>query len=297
MKIIYSPEYLDYSFGEGHPFWPERAKEFIGLLEKNHFNYSLVDAPKATDQDILLVHSKEYLLKLKKMVKGGGGFISADTPVNKANLNAAYYSVGGTIKALNFAIKEKLSINLLGGLHHAESDKSSGFCIFNDHSIAIRKLQKEKKIRTAAVLDLDVHAGNGTQAIFYDDPMVLTASIHQNPSNFYPGTGFGWQMGVSRGKGYNVNFPLDPGTGEDEYLNALDVVVQKVEAFEPDVLAVIFGADTYKDDPLASFKLDLETYERIAETLGRFQKKAVLFSGGYSKEVPNIWYRLVKKLV
>jgi acetoin utilization protein AcuC len=297
VKIIYAPEYLDYKFGEGHPFWPERAKKFISLLEKNNFSYSLVDAPRASDQDILLVHSKEYLKKLKEMVKTGGGYISVDTPVSKSNFNASYHYVGGTIKALNYAIKEELSINLLGGLHHAERDKSSGFCIFNDHAIAIRKLQKEKKIKTAAVLDLDVHAGNGTQEIFYDDPMVLTASIHQDPSSFYPGTGFSWQMGVNRGKGYNVNYPLGPGTGEEEYLEALDTVIQKIEAFEPDVLAVVFGADTYKDDPLASFKLELGSYERIAERLGRFQKKAILFAGGYSKTVPEIWYRLVNRLI
>lgn len=296
MKVIYSPKYLKYYFGPGHPFWPERAKKFLELLEKEKFDFELVEAPKGKDKDILLVHTKEYLKRVKGLVKVNGGFLSPDTPVNKDNLEAAYYYVGGTIEACGLALKKQLVINLLGGLHHAETNNSSGFCIFNDHAVAIRKMQKEKQISTAAVLDLDVHAGNGTQEIFYSDPSVLTISIHQDPTFFYPGTGFSWQRGEGKGEGYNFNYPLSPGTGEKEYLEILDGILPRIEKFNPDILIVVLGFDTYRNDPLASFNLEKETYGKMARRLSRFSEKAVLFAGGYTRQVPNLWYEFLTNL-
>jgi acetoin utilization protein AcuC len=190
LKIIYSDKYLKYHFGPGHPFSSKRRREFVDLLNKKKLDFEIIKPPRASDKDILLVHTRDYLNRLKSMVDSGGGYLSPDTQVNPDNFEAAFYYVGGTIKASQTALEEDLAINLLGGLHHAESNDSSGFCIFNDHAIAIRKLQKEKAVKEAAVLDLDVHAGNGTQEIFYDDPSVLTISIHQDPTYFYPGTGF-----------------------------------------------------------------------------------------------------------
>lgn len=308
-KIIYSPKYLNYSFGKSHPFWPERAEQFLTLLKQQEFPFKLVEAPRATDKDILLVHTKDYLTRLKKMAGGGGGYLSIDTPVTVQNLEAAYYYVGGTTQASELALKGELAINTLGGLHHAESNNSSGFCIFNDAAIAVRKWQKselhenrEAKPRTlrgarAAILDLDVHAGNGTQEIFYRDPTVFTISIHQDPTNFYPGTGFKWQTGEGKGEGYNLNIPLPPDTSEKEYLNALDHLLPKIAKFAPDLLVVILGVDTYKDDPLASFNLEQQTYGKIARKLKRFPKKCILFAGGYSKNVPQLWYEFVSKLI
>lgn len=323
MKIVYSAKYLKYHFDPGHPFWPERAKIFIDILRDSKFNFEIVKPPKAKDSDILLVHTEKYLQRVKKLAKEKG-YLSVDTQVNPDNFEAAYYSVGGTIKALQIALKGELAVNLLGGLHHAETNNSSGFCIFNDHAIAIRKMQKSYRensksqapnpkqilnsnsqnskqskksgIKTAAVLDLDVHAGNGTQEIFYEDPSVLTISIHQDPAFFYPGTGFAWQTGAGKGKGFNLNVPLPPGTNERRYLEALDGVLPKLEKFKPDILVIVFGADTYKDDPLASIELEIETYGKIAKRLRPFPKKAILFAGGYSKTVPAIWHKLLKGL-
>jgi len=296
LNVVFHKKYLDYGFGEGHPFWPERAKVFLEILNKKKFAYQLVKPEKATNEDILLAHTPKYLERLKQMVKAGRGYLSLDTPVDKKNLEAAYYYVGGTIKACNAALEEKLVVNTLGGLHHAESNNSSGFCIFNDHAIAICKLQKERKIKKASVLDLDVHAGNGTQEIFYADPSVLEVSIHQDPTNFYPGTGFAWQKGEGKGKGFNINIPLPTGTKEKEYLCTLDKVLPKITEFAPDLLVVILGADTYKGDSLASFDLEKNTYGKVAHRLKNFHKKVILCAGGYSKEVPEIWLEFVKSL-
>lgn len=242
------------------------------------------------------MHTKDYLTRLKKTAAAGGGYLSIDTPVTVQNLEAAYYYVGGTIQTIELALKGELAINTLGGLHHAESNNSSGFCIFNDAAIAVRKLQKEDKINRAAILDLDVHAGNGTQEIFYRDPTVFTISIHQDPTNFYPGTGFEWQKGEGKGEGYNLNIPLPAGTGEKEYLHALDEALPKIINFKPDLLVVVLGVDSYKNDPLASFNLEKQTYGKIAQRLKRFPKKCILFAGGYSKDVPKLWYGFVSKL-
>lgn len=296
VKVIYHPEYLNYSFGKNHPFWPQRAKLFIKLLKQKKFPFELIDAQRATDEDILLAHTKDYLSKLKKMVKAGGGFLSVDTPVDKKNLKAAYYYVDGTIKACEFALDNNLIINILGGLHHAASNYSSGFCIFNDHAIAIKKLQQQEKIATAAVLDLDVHAGNGTQEIFYSDPTVLTVSLHQDSTNFYPETGFAEQTGTGKGKGLNINIPLLPGTTEKEYLPVVDRAIEKIIAFKPELVVVILGVDTYKYDPLASFQLEKETYGKIAQKLKVLTNKCVLFAGGYSKAVPQLWYNFASNL-
>ena len=302
MKIVYSPKYLKYHFDPGHPFWPERAKEFISLLEVRGLNYQLVEAPKAKDSDILLVHTEKYLQRVKKLAKEKG-YLSVDTQINPDNLEAAYYSVGGTIKAFKIALRDGLAVNTLGGLHHAETNNSSGFCIFNDHAIAIRKMQKTKGIKTAAVLDIDVHAGNGTQEIFYSDPTVLTISIHQDPAFFYPGTGFTGQIGEGKGKGFNINYPLPSGTTEKEYLPVLDEALERIKEFRPDILIIVFGADTYKGDPLAGFNLEMETYGEIALRLASFAQAkperipmAVLFAGGYSRQVPEIWHEFISGL-
>ena len=297
LKIIYSPKYLNYGFGIGHPFWPERALQFLTKLKNFQFpintNFQLIKPKPAKDADILRIHTKDFLAKVKRLAKKDG-VLSIDTPVTKKNLEAAYYYVGGTILASNLALKEERVLNLLGGLHHASSSISSGFCIFNDHAIAIRKLQKEKKIQKAMIFDLDVHAGNGTQEIFYSDPTVFTISIHQDPTFFYPGTGFAWQKGEGKGKGFNLNLPLPPDTDEKEYLKALDSVLPLEKKFKPGLTFLILGVDTYKGDPLANFKLEKETYQKIGQRLAQFKKLAVLFAGGYSKETPELWLSFLK---
>jgi len=295
MKIIYSKKYLDYNFGPDHPFWPQRAGIFLKKLKKSKISHEILTPQRATDKDIFLVHSEEYLKKVKKLAKQRSS-LSIDTPLNPNVLEAAFWSVGGSILALNLATQGEKAINLLGGFHHAGISTGSGFCVFNDHSIAIRKFQKEGKIKKAIIYDLDVHAGQGTQEIFYFDPTVFTISIHQDPTTLYPGTGFSWQKGEGRGKRYNLNIPLPPGIEEKEYLSVLDSVLPKAKIFNPDVVVLVLGVDTYKKDPLANFKLEETTYMKIGEKFKKFSKLAVMFAGGYSKETPRLWLNFLKGL-
>lgn len=296
INIIYSPNYLLYSFGSGHPFWPQRANVFLENLKKTDFNYKIVSPAKAKDEDILLVHGGGYLDRVKKLAEENG-FLSIDTPVNENVLEAAYWSVGGSILAAQMALKGKKAVNLLGGLHHAGIDDSSGFCIFNDQAIAIRWLQKRKLIKKALVYDLDVHAGQGTQEIFYNDPKVFTISLHQDPTTLYPGTGFPEQIGQGKGKGFNKNIIFSPGTKEAEYLVALDSVLGIYKEYKPDLVCLVLGTDTYKGDPLAGLCLEEETYYKIGQRFTRFPKLAIFFAGGYARKTPELWLNFIEGLV
>lgn len=296
IQIIYHPKYLDYNFGPGHPFWSERAEVFLDKIKNTNITYKLREPTKATTSDLLLVHTQKYIEKVKSLAKERGK-LSIDTPVNPQILEAAFYSVGGSILASNLALKKNLAINLLGGLHHAGINQSSGFCIFNDHSVAIKKLQKQNKINQVLIYDLDVHADQGTQEIFYDDPTVYTISIHQNPKTIYPGTGFPDQRGKGEGKGYNKNIILSPGSKEKEYLSALDSVLPISKQYEHDLVILVLGADTYKKDPLAQIELDENTYYKIGQRFKRFDKLAIMFAGGYSKKTPDLWLTFLNGLL
>lgn len=293
LHIIYHPDYLKYSFGAGHPFWPQRAQEFLGVIRAEGMRYELREPQPASDADITLAHTPEYLTRVKHLARTGGA-LSIDTPLNEAILRAAYVSVGGTILASRLALEGKRVMNLLGGLHHASVADSSGFCVFNDQAIAIRKLQSEQKIRKAFVFDIDVHAGQGTQEIFYADPTVFTLSIHQDPHTLYPGTGFPEQLGTGKGKGYNRNIILKPGTGEDGFLRAVREGLNMLREFKPELILLVFGADTYKEDPLANLKLELTSYEKLGKLLRPLDRLGILCAGGYSRKVPQIWLSFLK---
>jgi len=293
IKIVFHQKYLKYDFGPGHPFWAGRAAPFLEKLKKYKIPHEILVPEKASDEDILLVHTKDYLNRVKRLARECGA-LSIDTPVNPDILEASYYSVGGSIMALEHTLKGERVMNLLGGLHHAGISDSSGFCIFNDHAIAIRKLQKDGKIKKAMIYDIDVHAGQGTQEIFYSDPKVFTISLHQDPTTLYPGTGFASQKGEGAGEGYNLNMPLPPGTGEKEYLQALDSVLPLAKKFPHDVVVLVLGVDTFEEDPLASIKLKEETYQKIGQRFKKFAKLAVMCAGGYSRKTPDLWLSFLK---
>lgn len=293
LKIIFHQAYLDYNFGAGHPFWSRRAIPFLEKLKKHVVSHQIVVPRKALDEDILLVHAEDYLERVKQLAAQKGA-LSIDTPVNPEALRAAYFSVGGSILALETALKGERVMNLLGGLHHAGISTGSGFCIFNDHAIAIKKLQKEGKIKRAMIYDLDVHAGQGTQEIFYTDPKVFTISIHQDPTTLYPGTGLPDQRGNGAGEGFNKNVILSPGSGEKEYFEAVDSVLPLAKKFRHDIIVLVLGVDTFKEDPLAEIKLEVETYEKIGQRFKNFSKIAVMCAGGYSRKVPDLWFSFLK---
>lgn len=296
LKIIWSAEYLKYDFGPGHPFWAERGKVFLDLLGKTDLEYEILEPEKSSDEDVLLAHNKGYLEGVKRMYREGEN-LSVDTPLRPGILDAAYYSVGGSILGAREALEGAKAVNLLGGWHHAGSDHGGGFCIFADHAIAIRKLQQEEEIEKAMIFDLDAHAGNGTQEIFYRDPTVFNISLHQDPHTLYPGTGFADQRGSDAGEGYTLNVPLPPDIQGAQYLEELDDVLELYDDYEPDLTLVILGVDTYKEDPLTRLDLEEADYFEIGKRLRGLENMGVLFAGGYSKKTPHLWLKFLQGLV
>lgn len=289
LQIVYSDNYLKYDLGEGNPISRTKTKVFLEQMsEQDRIPYKVIEPEKAVEQDSLLVHTQKYLDELKRLAANNLEF-DADTPLNEGMIEGGAYIVGGTIRTLELALQGEKVVNLIGGMHHAGSYKASGFCIYNDHAIAIRKLQKEGKIETAMIYDLDVHAGQGTQEIFYTDPSVYTVSIHQDPMTIYPGTGFDWQIGKDNGEGSNFNVSLSPGTTEEEYLQALDKTIEYTRSFNPDITVLILGVDTYKNDALGNLRLEQESFKKIGERFKHIDKLAVLFGGGYSTKIPDLW--------
>jgi len=294
LDIVYSEKYLRYDLGEGNPISRDKTVVFLEKLkEEGLVNYEIIEPEKASEEDLLLVHTPKYLEELKRLASNGLE-ADPDTPVNQRMLEGGLYIVGGTILCLDLALKGRRAINLIGGMHHAGSYKASGFCIYNDHAVAIRRLQKDGKIKKATVYDLDVHAGQGTQEIFYSDPTVMTVSMHQDPFTIYPGTGFESQRGEGKGLGTNLNVVLPPGTREAEYLNALDSVIDKTRNFGADITVLVLGVDTYKNDLLGGLSLEEDSYRKIGERFRNFEKLAVLFGGGYSWKIPDLWMMFLR---
>jgi len=277
MRIFYSPKCLKY-WQEGHPESPKRIGESYNLLKK-YFDFS--DAEPCSDDD-LLVHSKYLIEKIKK-----GEFYNHDTPNLSGIYEYAKLAAGAAILALCSAIGGENSFSLMRPPgHHAGKDFLGGFCYFNNIAIAVeRALQLLNKI---AIIDIDGHHGNGTQDIFFGRKDVLYVSLHQKSA--YPLTGFISEKNC-------LNYPLAPGTKEDEYLETLNKALESIVNFNPDLIAVSSGFDTYKNDPLLELELELRTFRNIGGMISELEKPvSAILEGGYSKDLGKCIYQFLRGL-
>jgi acetoin utilization protein AcuC len=220
----------------------------------------------ASDQDLTRVHTPAYVEWVRQMDLKGEGFLDRrDTPVYRGVFKRAAVGVGGTLLGVRLIADGvvKRAFNPGGGLHHARVAATSGFCVFNDLAVAVRWLMSERGIRRPAIIDFDGHHGDGTQEIFYHEP-ILTVSLHQYDGRFYPGTGGLDETGAGDGAGYSVNIPLPRRTGPGPYLRALDeVVLPVVRTYEPDFIILQFGTDGHWMDRLVSLRLAAQDYGAI----------------------------------
>ncbi|WP_375491611.1 acetoin utilization protein AcuC [uncultured Jatrophihabitans sp.] len=262
---IWDERYLAYDFGD-HPLNPVRldltirlARE-LGVLE--HVDITAPE-PASTDQ-LESIHDRAYLDAVRQ-ASGEPGFVgfglgTTDDPVFRGMYDAAALVAGGSAQAALRLHRGEVqhAINIAGGLHHAMRGNASGFCIFNDVVLGIRTLLDQGVARVAYV-DIDVHHGDGVQAAFYDDPRVLTISLHQDPRTLFPGTGMPSETGVGDAVGSAVNVALPPGTDDAGWLRAFRAVVPgAVRAFAPEVLVSQCGCDTHHEDPLANLELTVD---------------------------------------
>lgn len=273
MKIIFSQRCLEYC-QPGHPESPERINDTYKFLKENGFEF--IEPKPCTDENILLVHTEELLNKVKQ-----GAFFDPDTPNLPNIIEYAKLSAGAAIRASELAIGGEFVFSLMRPPgHHATKNNLGGFCYFNNIAIAIRKVGKR-----TAIIDIDCHHGNGTEDIFLGSQEVLYISLHQSP--LYPGTGLS-------SKQNSINFPLPSGTEETDYLNTLEKGIKEVERFNPLLIGVSAGFDTYIDDPLTGLCLTKQTYKKIGEMIKELGKPTfALLEGGYSKDMPYCVYEFL----
>ncbi len=283
--IISSKTSINHLTGDGHP---EQPKRVIAITEKLKKNKNLIwDKPVNFDQNILKkVHNEKYINMVKKSFPTKGlKFLDGDTIISPGSKDATIDAVGSVIKAID-GIEQKEFKNAFCPVrppgHHAEKNKAMGFCIYNNCAVAAHYLIEKFKYKKVAIFDPDVHHGNGTQDIFYNNENVLYLSTHQYP--FYPGTG----SEKEKGKYNNIfNVPLPAGTTSEKYMNALDRVLDKLEKFKPEFLIFSMGFDANIADPLAQFELkSKDFYEITRKTLkatNKFTNGRVVsvLEGGY----------------
>jgi acetoin utilization protein AcuC len=307
-SLVWGAGYLGYDFGE-HPMTPVRLDLTISLAQSLGVldNFSVLEPVSAADEQLLTVHSSEYLAAVRAASADPGylgfGLGSSDNPVFEGMYQAAALIAGGSAQAALRVWRGEAehAVNIAGGLHHAMHDSAAGFCVLNDVVLAIRTLLAAGAERIAYV-DIDVHHGDGVQAAFYDDPRVLTISMHQDPRTLYPGTGLPSEVGSGSAAGTSINVALPPATADDGWLRAFNAVVPgAVAAFAPQVLVTQCGCDTHHEDPLADLALTVDGQRAAYGALHELAHQAAggkwlaLGGGGYGvlRCVPRAWTHLL----
>ena len=267
-SVVFDPTLTEYDFGPGHPMSPVRVDltmrlaESLGVLDR----LRVVPAPVASDDVIATVHDRALIAAVKAAgadptaYDARFGLGSDDNPVFHGMHQAAAHVVGASAEAFRqvWSGESLHSANIAGGLHHAMPDRVSGFCVYNDVAVGIRWLL-DQGVQRVAYVDVDVHHGDGVEAIFYDDPRVLTISLHETGQMLFPGTGFPTDHGGPDAPGAAVNVALPPGTGDGGWLRAFHAVVPPLlREWRPEVLVTQHGCDSHMEDPLAHLMLSVD---------------------------------------
>jgi acetoin utilization protein AcuC len=307
--FVYSEDLLKYKFSSHHPFNQIRLKMTLDLLRKANAitDQDIVPPRPATYEELLLIHDQNYIEAVRLAGKGqlreetaeGYGLGTEDTPIFANMHEASSLLVGGTLTAVDQVMTGKAdhALHLGGGLHHGFRGKASGFCIYNDSSVAIKYLLEKYKVRVLYV-DTDAHHGDGVQWSFYDEPNVCTLSIHETGRYLFPGTGNVNERGQGKGYGYSFNIPVDAFTEDDSWLDAYSNAIMDVaEFFKPDVILTQNGADSHYYDPLTHLSATMKIYREIPRLAHEIAHKycngrwIAVGGGGYDiwRVVPRAW--------
>ncbi len=327
VAFVSSPRFVEHDTRPAHPERPDRIRAVhravrdAGLVTSpdpfSDFRLDLGLRPMgrpplveiapvpATDEQLLRVHPPEHLARVRHLSSLGGVLDQGDTPTERRSYATAVLAAGAAVTAADAVMAGTVRRAFAAARppgHHAEPDRAMGFCLFSNVAVVARHLQAAHGVGRVAVVDFDVHHGNGTQAVFEADPSVLFVSLHQHPRTCYPGTGHAHETGVGPGQGFTLNLPVQPGAGDDDYLDAIDgTVVPRLAAFRPDVLLVSAGFDAHRDDPLAQVCLSDDGFEQMTRRLvaaaddlcgGRVVS---VLEGGY--DLPALGRSVVRHLV
>ncbi|GHO84710.1 GNAT family N-acetyltransferase [Dictyobacter formicarum] len=335
-RLIFDPLELNYDFGEQHPLNPGRLRALVDLLGCSELwdagdERTRMNLRPASIEELSLIHDPAYIAAVQRLSEPVSstmtpeeeeqrselaqryGFGDSDTPAVPQMHEVSAVITGGSLVALSavmglpeggtFASEEERPLHVFhpqGGLHHAWSDRASGFCVYNDAAVAIAHVLQASEAKILYI-DFDAHHGDGVQRAFYDDPRVMTISIHETGRYLFPGSGDVLEMGNGSGRGYSINVPLEPFTEDDSYIETIDPLLpQLVTAFAPDVIVTEHGCDTHAWDPLTHLNLtmrgigaQIKLAHQLAHTYcnGRW---VALGGGGYAlySVVPRAWSKL-----
>ena len=295
--IVLDKLYVDHDNGPGHPETFERVLAIVDMLQFTKMMDEVVriEPRDATREEITLVHTQEHFDKIASTKGKPKVFLDSDTSTCAVTFDAALRASGGLISAidsvLNGEVDRAFPIVRPPG-HHAEADRPMGFCFFNNVAVGAAYLTKIKGLKRVMVIDWDVHHGNGTQHIFYDNPDVLFFSSHQYP--FYPGTGGMDEVGSGDGKGYTVNVPMQPGMGDNEFIKIFEEILNPIiEQYEPEFILVSAGFDIFIEDPLGGMRVTPEGFAKLTRMLTDQADKICdgkiifLLEGGYNLD--GLW--------
>ncbi|MFC5721988.1 acetoin utilization protein AcuC [Streptomyces gamaensis] len=310
-QLMWDEAVTGYDFGPGHPMDPVRLALTMRLVEAYGLDRALdvVAAPPAGESTLRLVHRPDYVAAVRAAsadpasADGGYGLGTLDVPAFPGMHEVSALIAGQSVGAAEAVWRGEAlhAVNFAGGLHHARPAAASGFCVYNDAALAVARLLELGAERVAYV-DVDVHHGDGVQAAFWDDPRVLTVSLHEHPRTLFPGTGWPEECGEGKAEGCAVNVALPAGTGDAGWLRAFHAVVPELlAAFRPQVLVTQHGADTHFEDPLAHLAVSLDAQRAVAEACHALAHEhadgrwLALGGGGYAvvDVVPRSWTHLV----
>ncbi len=287
MMLVSSPVFAEHTPPPGHPERPERAQVFDAIAERYRDAGVEVSEPRAASrQEIERIHTADYLAAVAA-TDGRAARLDPDTFTSPETWRVAELAAGAAIDAARLAVERSMPTLALVRPpgHHAEPDRAMGFCFLNNIAIAAAALRANGTGRVA-IVDIDVHHGNGTQRAFYSDPAVLYVSTHQYP--FYPGTGAATEIGEGPGRGFTLNIPFEAGATDADYARAYDVrILPALEAFRPDAILVSAGYDAHERDPLGGMRLTTAGYGDVVRRLDEAARRlchrrlSLVTEGGY----------------
>jgi acetoin utilization deacetylase AcuC-like enzyme len=307
IAVIYNEAHVGHKPLTSSPENPERLTSIMGYLANDIKIFDgkcvLLDQfGPATEDEVFLVHQKRYVDFIKNYCKKGGGFLGDSTYLTRDSYKYALLAVGGAIKASEVVLEGRFDASfalIRPPGHHASPDSYGGYCIINNAAVLARYLQWNHGMKNIMIVDWDGHAADGTMKVFYEDPSVLTVSLHRDPVDFYPYSGFANQIGAKKGRGANINIALPKTSGDEEYFSAISEIVLPIyRQFSPDFVIGCNGFDAHFSDHNTKMRVTSEGFYGIVRGLSEEMegKFTILMEGGYTDYNGKLAHSIISAL-